>query len=375
MHDSFIIPVGTQVVLRYAHEVLFLMGQVSHTRFRGPHIRSLALLLVVTGSASASEWEKLPSLPDKEGFAGPFAGVSNGAMVVAGGANFPDRRPWEGGKKVWYDTVFVLDKPEGKWQVAGKLPRPLGYGVSVSHGDGVVCVGGSDAEKHHAEAIRLDWIDGKLHVTELPALPKSVANACGALVSDTLFVIGGQEKPDSVALKSGWRIDLSAKQPRWTEIDPLPCGGRMLAMAAGFDGALWVAGGAELVEGKGGKLEREFRKDAYRFDLTSGWKRVADLPTALAAAPSPCPTDATGFFVLGGDDEKRFYSVPEKHPGFNTAVLHYNAKTDKWTAAGEWATPRAVVPVVRWADRWVIPSGEVRAGVRSPDVWGFTPKR
>ncbi len=73
-----------------------------------------------------------------------FAGVSGGALVAAGGANFPDRKPWEGGKKVWYDTVFVLEKPDGQWKVAGKLPRPLGYGVSATWRDRVVCVGGSD---------------------------------------------------------------------------------------------------------------------------------------------------------------------------------------------------------------------------------------
>ena len=45
-----------------------------------------------------------------------------GAILVAGGANFPDKKPWEGGKKVWYDTVFVLEtagrRMEGRRQVA-----------------------------------------------------------------------------------------------------------------------------------------------------------------------------------------------------------------------------------------------------------------
>lgn len=338
-------------------------------------MRSLVALLVAGGLAGASEWDKLPSLPDKEGFAGPFAGVSNGALVVAGGANFPDKKPWEGGKKVWYDAVFVLDKPDGMWRVAGKLPRPLGYGVSVSHGGGVVCVGGSDSQKHHAEAFRLIWKEGRLRVAELPPLPKPVANACGALVGETLFVAGGQETPDSRAGKSGWRIDLSAKQPKWSEIDPLPGGGRMLAMAAGFDGGFWVVGGVTLVEGKGGKLEREYRKDAYRFDAKSGWKRVADLPHTLAAAPSPCPGDATGFLVLGGDDGRQVAAAPDKHPGFSTAVLQYNAGTDKWAVAGEWPTPRVTVPCARWDAAWVVSSGEARPGVRSPDVWRFAPKR
>src|SRR5262245_61614359 len=130
----------------------------------------IALALLATSYAHGAEWKRLAPLPDKEGFAGSFAGVSNGALLVAGGANFPDKKPWDGGKKVWSDTVFVLEKPDGSWKVAGKLPRPLGYGVSVTHGAGVVCVGGGDADRHFADAFRLEWKNGKLVTTELPPL-------------------------------------------------------------------------------------------------------------------------------------------------------------------------------------------------------------
>jgi hypothetical protein len=29
------------------------------------------------------------------------------------------------------------------------------------------------------------------------------------------------------------------------------------------------------------------------------------------------------------------------------------------------------VPLVRWRGAWVIPGGEMRPGVRSPEVWAF----
>src|SRR5689334_6043114 len=116
----------------------------------------MGVLLVCSARGADLRWEKLPSLPDREGFAGAFAGVSGEALLVAGGANFPDKKPWEGGKKVWYDTVFALNRPDGQWALVGKLPRPLGYGVSVTHRDGLVCVGGSDAERHYADTFRLE---------------------------------------------------------------------------------------------------------------------------------------------------------------------------------------------------------------------------
>ncbi len=166
-----------------AAHVVVLLAVIGRTFRANEAVTMRTLLMLLTflaGTSTATgQWIQLPPLPDKEGFAGPFAGISHGALLVAGGANFPGKKPWEGGQKVWYDKVFVLDKPDGKWQVAGMLPRPLGYGVSVNYRNSVVCVGGSDAERHYADAFRLKWQSGKLTITELPPLPRPIANACG----------------------------------------------------------------------------------------------------------------------------------------------------------------------------------------------------
>jgi N-acetylneuraminic acid mutarotase len=330
--------------------------------------------LFASPDSPVGAWKSLPSLPDREGLAGPFAGVSNEALIVAGEANFPDRKPWDGGKKVWYDTVFVLEKPDGKWKIAGKLPRPLGYGVSVSHGTGVVCVGGSDSGRHHADVFRLDWREGKLVTTKLPSLPKPLANSCGALVGDTLYVAGGQEQPDSGgALRTAWKIDLAAAEPKWTEIDACPGGGRMLSVAAGYDGAFWLIGGVGLSVGKDEKLERRYLRDAYRYGPAGGWKRIADLPHSVVAAPTPAPANAAGIFVLGGDDGSQVGVAPDKHRGFSKKILHYNLKTRQWVEASNLPAPRVTVPCVRWNRAWVVPGGETGPGVRSPEVWSLTP--
>lgn len=333
----------------------------------------LSMLVLTAGRVSGGDWRQCTALPDMEGFAGCFAGISHGALLVAGGANFPDAKPWDGGKKVWYDTVFVLERPNGSWKRAGKLLRPLGYGVSVSHGEGVVCVGGSNADGHYADAFRLEWKGGQLQTTRLASLSQTLANACGAVVGDTLYIAGGQSKPDSTTtMKAAWKLDLSADSPEWTAIEAWPGRARMLSVAAGQGDTFWLVGGTDLLTASEGKVERQYLKDAYRYRPGDGWRRIADLPHAVVAAPSPAPTDATGFYIVGGDDGGQIGVPPDGHQGFLKQVLRYDVAKETWIPAGEAAVARVVTPCVRWGQAWVIPSGEVRPAVRSPQVWSWT---
>ncbi len=167
-------------------------------------------------------WHTLAPLPDAEGFAGMFAGTIGEALVVAGGANFPGRRPWEGGLKTWYDAVWMLDEPGGTWRSAGRLPRPAAYGVSASTPDGLICAGGGDARHHHADVYRLSRHDGRIGVTPLPSLPRPCAFASGAVAGQTLYLAGGIEHPDAVAcLRTFWCSTSAIPVPageRWSRV-------------------------------------------------------------------------------------------------------------------------------------------------------------
>ena len=107
--------------------------------------------------ADQHSWKALPSLPDDLGVAGPFAGVHNDALIVAGGANFP-RPVWDNGK-VWHDRIHVLTQSGDKlrWRHGGKVDRPVAYGAAVSTPAGVVCIGGNDAENTFDEVFLLSW--------------------------------------------------------------------------------------------------------------------------------------------------------------------------------------------------------------------------
>lgn len=313
-----------------------------------------------------AEWKTLASLPDKEGVAGSFAGVSNGVLLSAGGANFPDKKPWDGGNKVWYDAIAGLSKLDGEWKFMGRLPRPLGYGVTGTYRESLYIVGGSNANGHVADGYRLTYRGGDVHHAALPALPQPIANACGAVVGDHFFVVGGQAKPDGPALTKVYRLDLNAKDPHWETLADIPQA-RIFGTAAVIAGDLWVVGGAAVTSDRTGKTQRTYLRDAYRFD-GKRWHRMTDLPYAVAAAPSPAPTDKNGFYILGGDTGDQVDVAPDKHRGFCSNILRFDLRQQKWLDSGKLPAPRVNVPCVLWNEGWVILSGEVRPGIRSPEV-------
>ena len=332
---------------------------------------------LLAGPITPRDWQPLPDLPDKLGLAGAFAGVSDGSLIVAGGANFPDKMPWEGGIKQWHDTVWTLDKPAGAWREAGRLPRPLGYGVSVTAPDGVVCAGGSDLHRHHGEAFRLSLKNGKLVTGMLPSLPIALANSCGAVAGGTLYVVGGNERPgEQECVNRAFTLDLGNKTAAWKEIEPLPGKGRFLCAAAEHQGALFILGGTTLQAGADGKMSRVYLKETWSYKPGRGWVRHADMLKPAVAAPTPAPVFQGRLLVLSGDDGSHWgFQPPDKPPGFPGAIQGYDVATDSWSTTGALPAGRAVLPCVQWRQAIVIINGEQRPGVRSPQVWMLRGRR
>ena len=322
------------------------------------------------------EWRQLPPLPDPIGFAGAFAGTSGGALIVAGGANFPDKPPWEGGRKVWYDTTFVLEHTNGPWRKAAPLPGPLGYGVSVTAPEGVLCAGGSDATRHSREVFLLRYVRGELVTQTLPPLPGPLANSCGALLGHTVYLAGGTATPDATnALRQFWALDLQPPLRAWRELPSWSGPARMLSVAATVGGSFYLIGGASLRPDGSSKPVRIYLKDVYRFTPGQGWTRVADSPNPVVAAPSPAPVfQERSLLVIGGDDGSLANFEPKSaHPGFPKRVMSYDTQSDQWRILAPAPMSRATLPAVCWEGIFVMPSGETRPGIRSPEVWALTP--
>jgi len=339
------------------------------------------LLAAQVGSAAGlSEmilrWENLPPVPNRAGLGSPYAGVSAGVLLVAGGANFPEAPPWAGGKKRWYDAVYALSEPQGPWKEVGKLIRPMGYGASATGPGGVVCAGGSDLERHYRDSFLLRFVGGSFETVVLPSLPQPMANGCGAVLGNVMYVAGGIEEPNSTnALRTFWALDLASAEPAWRELEPWPGPGRMLAVAAVQNGAFYLISGASLSGDAEGKPVRRYLTDAYSFRPGSGWKRLADLPRPAVAAPSPAPALGTSqILILSGDDGTKVGFQPlDQHPGFAKDVLAYDTTSNTWTKVGEVPCTQVTVPAVAWHGRHAIPNGEIRPGVRTAEVWSVRP--
>lgn len=326
-----------------------------------------------TPSTHAVHWSSLPNLPDAEGFASPFAGAAGGALLVAGGANFPNKRPWDGGHKVWYDTIYALTSPEGTWSIAGQLPRSTAYGVSVNFGDKLICVGGGNAKEHFRDVYALNWNGKVISFQALPPLPRTCAFMSGAVAGNTLFILGGKENPGSIeALKTFWSLDLVTIGAQWCELEPCPGPGREQAVMATIDNTIYVISGITLVAHKDGKADRNYLRDAYAYTRAQGWRRLADPPRAIAGALSPAPIDRRGrVIIISGDDGTKRHLDGPHHPGFPLDIFAYDPQSNRWGNIGEAPFSMADVPSTFWRGDWVAVSGEIRPGYRSNRVWSL----
>ena len=347
------------------------------------------------------EWGlEIPALPDKHGFAGAFAGESNGYLLFAGGANFPGKPPWEEGKKVWHDRIFALPLSAGQggareWVVAGNLPGPLAYGASVSFAGRAIFIGGDDGVEASNKVFSYSWNGGLEEPFDYPQLPSPCTNLCAAIVElksggAVIFAAGGLssiESKSSRALKSFWSLELAsdgghAEGAGWKELEAWPGAERFQAASGVVDNEFYVIGGLRL---DGGKRVMPPLSDAYRYSPgTKKWTRIADLPHGIAAAPSPAPRIGEAhLLVAGGGDPGALGwagANPDKsldaHPGFSRECLAYHYVVDRWVSYGgdefpdeEMNTSRVTVNTVEWGDSWIIPSGEAKPGVRSPKVF------
>lgn len=346
------------------------------------------LLILATGYPTEAQsqvemldWNELPAFPEPLGVAGPFAGVHHDALIVAGGANFP-KPVWET-SKVWHDKIYVLERNAGKltWIDGGMLPRPLAYGATVSTPNGVICIGGSDAETTYQDVLALQWDakNRKVRQLDYPKLPQPCAFGAASTIGNVVYVAGGQRGTSlDTAMTNFWSLDLSNQGSddfAWKRHKPWPGPSRALNLTVhqhnGYDDCIYVMSGRRQQADT-----TEFLRDVWEYTPASQqWRRRHDLPRCVMAGTG-IGIGQSHIFVLGGDSGEFFYRTDElrdQHPGFPKESLAYHTITDTWTTAGSVPQNHVTTVAVKWNDTIIVPSGEVRPRVRSPKIWSVTP--
>ncbi len=381
----------------------------------------LFFLLTFTHSGLAQEkqstdsflsWSYLPDLPPapgevfQPGLAGAFTGISNDALIIAGGANFP-APVWEN-DKIYHDDIYVLVKTDPaveksspgshfRWIKASPLNHPIAYGASVSTDHGVVCMGGNDSQRVYDHVFLLKWDPETESVqTEmLPRLPLPCTNGSAAVIGNTIYLAGGQQGLGlETALNNFWSLDLSqTRDNEWKKLPPWPAPARALnitvAQHNGYTDCIYLIGGRRLV-GDPEKGNYEFLKDVYEFNPSryeaafaedmeynsdahpnpSPWRVRAEVPSYVMAGTG-IALGQSHILIPGGADGSFFYRVDElkdNHPGFPKKAFLYHTITNTWIPTSPPPENQVTTRAVQWENRIVIPSGEIRPRVRSPRI-------
>ncbi len=337
------------------------------------------------------------------GFAGAINGISNDVLIVAGGANFPNGMPWEGGKKFYSNKIYVLQKKGDKFfwngNIKDTLPEAVAYCGSTSTDAGIFYGGGENENGISDKAFLLNWNadKNKIDITQLPHLPLALTNISATSIDNVVYTTGGdQEKSSS---NKFFKIDLDKESPQWEPLPDLPIA---LANATaivqnGIDGInIYVIGGRS----KTTTGVSDLHHTVYAFNpAKQQWKKCADISdgknTSNLSAASGVAVGENKILIIGGDDGNIFHQIESyisriskavtaeerdkltrekndliiKHKGFDKSLLLYNTINDKWTKVGEYPYPAQVTTnAVKWGKDIIISNGEIKPGVRTPNV-------
>jgi len=363
------------------------------------------LLLFVTipffAQVQQSKLNELAALSNTKphhGWAASFVGVHNNALIMAGGSAFPDAKPWENGIKKFSNEILVFDGSKWQSNVNWRLSEAIAGGASVTLPEGVLCIGGANQNGITDQSFLISYSNAQVKVTNMPALPFSLKGHGITTIGRTVYVVGGVSV-NGYNLKV-LQLDLNRVDKGWQNLTQLPQAVSHAAVVSQTDGneqCLFVIGGRYKKPGEAtttfSNQVWKYKPSANNWTKKNDWMLKGGNPITIAAAAS-IKTGASHILVVGGDDGSTYNKVEHAinkmkasegddislaqherdslwlhHPGFNTDILLYNTITDNWFSAGELeAEAPAVTSAVMWQNKVIIPSGEIRPGIRTDQV-------
>jgi N-acetylneuraminic acid mutarotase len=353
------------------------------------------------------KWIQMPPVPPSSGetmqpgLAGPVAGALREYLLISGGANFLNGLPWKGAAKSYHDEIFLLKKSsEGgyEWRLSElKLPFKLAYSACVSIPGGIVSIGGENDSGIVKKVLFITGPDGLVSIQQLPDLPEAVTSGGAAFTGSKIYFAGGMNTTGATA--GFYCLDLNSLGDGWEKLPDIPDPLSHAVMVCQQDESgpcIFVIGGRN----KAGEVST-IHSSNWKYSLKSGaWSSAEDINTdgqlVTLSAGTGIAAGRYSIILFGGDKGLIFNQIerlnaaiersqdPERqtllnqkdsiltnHPGFSGTILSYNTLSRKWAVLGEMPGTNSVTTTAfNWDGKVIIPSGEVRPGIRTPNISG-----
>jgi SSS family solute:Na+ symporter len=322
--------------------------------------------------ANKLKWQKLSALPPapgqdiQSGLDAPFAGVSDDVLLIAGGYN-----------ESYFDHAYALEHNTGgeyTWHAGFNIPYQAANGVSITVPEGVICIGGRNNTGPLSTVLLMKWDPNseQIKTESLPSLPCATSHMAGALVDQKIYLAGGYR--DGLPANSFLCLDLSKRGDHdfvWEILEDFPGPPRLQAIAVGQNAAeeqhFYLFSGSSDPEDAEGPL---FLKDGLEYNpRTKTWTILPDI----------APDGQQALSLYGGSG----IDMGTQHilcvGGSKPEILAYHTITQTWIKIQDIPSPGAAGgTMLKWEDGFVVMNGEIKPGVRSPEIYFgqslYTPK-
>jgi N-acetylneuraminic acid mutarotase len=264
----------------------------------------------------------------------------------------------------------------------------------VTTADGLVYLGGENEQGISDKVVLVKYraTSNEMIFSDLPSLPLPLTNLAAAYNNHIIYVAGGNSKEGSS--DKLFSLDLSIPGAGWQTLPDIPVKIAFAVMAIQSDGdhpCIYLIGGRR----KNNNGLSDIFNTVYQFDITDNrWKQKQSLPYSVSAGTG-IASGSHHILLFGGDkgetfrqeeklsaairnekdEQKNKTLVKEKiallegHPGFISEVLLYNTRTDTWEKTNPLPPGSPVTTTaLKWGNDIIIPSGEIKAGIRTSRI-------
>lgn len=339
------------------------------------YILTLILFLFILSNC---KMKVLTNIPNSKGLSAPFATVlSDDRIIVAGGCNFPDKPVSEGGKKVYYDEVYLFDKNE--WSLIGNLPKANAYGASAIYNDKLICIGGMNENGSFTDVFSISVNANKdISIESMPSLPHSIDNANAFISNDFLYIAGGNQTD-----KKNHLFALDLKNPvKFEDLGIVPSGNRIQSIILAKNNKVYIIGGFNtdndkitlfddiLIFDTENKTWNEPIKIASNND---GEKRCFVGGSGVVYKDKLLLSSGVNYNIferaLSGEYGKNYLLYPIEWYKFNQDLLAYDINSNSFDIIASYENfARAGAVMSLNNDKLYIICGELKPGIRSSEI-------